>query len=451
MKNLITDVFLLDKIQVINEGKNGSTMKIRGVFQRANEANANKRIYSKTILENSIKALKPMIENRMLVGELDHPEANNVRLSNASHLITNLKMVGNEMIGEAEILNTPAGKIAQTLINDNVKIGISSRGTGTISEDKEGVKHVNEDFKLVTFDLVADPSTRGAFPGLAESKLDMDQVIKKTFGEKVLIALLKENLNASEPQLGSKPEDKTKKPEPEVKKKNSYWASRKEREKRSPQNYKSGYTGNDLSNYTEQEVNELKEDIKRRILDMSVVSEGSSGSAKIKRAIVANIKRANAAKTTKERRPYMNKDATELQPRLDYKAKSSLARGGGEEVNGVKTLNVTKMNRPKDREEKKIRSHGDQPEMYESFLDLHESLKQRILDMSRSSSVDEGSANWGRTLRVRDAMRKKLKLAGAKKDTVEPSVNRATGEKFYQKLKASNDRHDKRPDGGSQE
>lgn len=199
--NIISDVFLLDKLQIL---ENKGTMKIRGIFQRADEANANKRVYKKSILEKSIKSLKPMIENRMLVGELDHPAENSVRLSNSSHLITKLEMKGNEMIGEAEILNTPAGKIAQTLISDGVKIGISSRGTGTISEDKEGVKYVNEDFKLITFDLVADPSTRGAFPGLSEAKkVDMDEVIKKTFGEKVLIAMIKEGLESETVDEGS--------------------------------------------------------------------------------------------------------------------------------------------------------------------------------------------------------------------------------------------------------
>lgn len=273
MNKILTDVFMLDNIQVLSEGKNGSTMKIRGVFQRADEANANKRIYSKQILENSIKSLKPMLENRMLVGELDHPEANNVRLSNASHLITGLKMVGKDMIGEAEILNTPAGKIAQTLINDKVKIGISSRGTGTISEDKDGVKHVNEDFRLVTFDLVADPSTRGAYPGVTESKkLDMDAVIKKTFGEKVLIALLRENFQTEKDK--AKP-DGEKKEDPKAKAK-SYWASRKERDKRFPINRKQGYTGSDLSKVTdskEQDKAKVFEQLKTEILKRSRIKK----------------------------------------------------------------------------------------------------------------------------------------------------------------------------------
>lgn len=194
---LIQDCTLLDNIQILSEnsGPNG-TMKIRGVFQRADELNANKRMYKKSLLEGSISKIKPLIEGRMLLGELDHPEASVVRLSTASHLITSLKMKGNEMIGEAEILNTPAGKIVQTLIKDGVKIGISSRGTGTVTENRDGSKEVNEDFKLITFDVVADPSTRGAYPQLAESKkLDMQDTLKRTFGEKVFVTLLKEDLD----------------------------------------------------------------------------------------------------------------------------------------------------------------------------------------------------------------------------------------------------------------
>lgn len=201
---LIQDCTLLDNIQILSEntGPHG-TMKIRGVFQRADEQNANKRVYKKALLENSISKIKPLLEGRMFLGELDHPEASIVSLSKASHLVTSLKMKGNEMIGEAEVLNTPAGKIVQTLIKDGVRIGISSRGTGTVTENKDGVKEVNEDFRLLAFDIVADPSTRGAYPQLAESKkVDMQDTLKRTFGEKVFVTLLKENL--SEGSMGLK-------------------------------------------------------------------------------------------------------------------------------------------------------------------------------------------------------------------------------------------------------
>ena len=166
---LLQDVFIVENLQVLTEGKTNPTMKIKGIFGRCNEQNNNGRVYPTAVLEGQLKKVQPMINERRLCGELDHPQNDTVKLSNASHLITKLEMKGDELIGEAEILNTPAGMTAKALVEGGVKIGISSRGMGTLSEDANGQKVVNEDFRLVTFDLVADPSTRGAFPGLSES------------------------------------------------------------------------------------------------------------------------------------------------------------------------------------------------------------------------------------------------------------------------------------------
>jgi len=166
---LLQDIFIIEQLQVLSEGKADGPMKIRGVFGRCNEKNNNGRIYPTAVLESQLAKVKPLISERRLCGELDHPSNDTVKLSNASHLITKLDMKGDELIGEAEILRTPAGLTAKALVEGGVKIGISSRGMGTLSEDHNGDKIVNEDFRLVTFDLVADPSTRGAYPGLSES------------------------------------------------------------------------------------------------------------------------------------------------------------------------------------------------------------------------------------------------------------------------------------------
>lgn len=166
---LLQDIFIIEQLQVLSEGKANGPMKIRGVFGRCNEKNNNGRIYPTAVLESQLSKVQPLINERRLCGELDHPQNDTVKLSNASHLITKLDMKGNELIGEAEILKTPAGLTAKALVEGGVKIGISSRGMGTLSENETGDKIVNEDFRLVTFDLVADPSTRGAFPGLSES------------------------------------------------------------------------------------------------------------------------------------------------------------------------------------------------------------------------------------------------------------------------------------------
>jgi len=199
---LLEDVFIIEKLQVLNEGKNG-TMKVRGVFQRADEENNNGRIYPKALLEREIEKLCESMKGRRLMGELDHPQHDSVKLSNVSHLITKLDVKGNEIIGEAEILDTPMGKVAKALIEGGVQIGISSRGMGTLSEASDGKKYVNEDFRLITWDLVADPSTRGAFPTLAEStelnsKLAneiLESVLPKVTKQKVFSTMLSDRLD----------------------------------------------------------------------------------------------------------------------------------------------------------------------------------------------------------------------------------------------------------------
>ena len=195
---LLKEVRVLTDLQVISESRDTGVMCIRGTFQRAEEENHNKRVYPKAVLEGCVKSLQEKLSGRELVGELDHPADGVVKLQNASHLITKLEWKGNDLIGEAEILPTPAGQIAKSLINAGVKIGISSRGMGTLSESSEGAKIVNDDYRMITFDLVADPSTKGAYPSLAESRqhaLDfVENVIKPAISEKAFIARLKKKL-----------------------------------------------------------------------------------------------------------------------------------------------------------------------------------------------------------------------------------------------------------------
>jgi hypothetical protein len=197
----ITDTFIIENLQVLEESKSNGTMKIAGVFQRANSPNHNKRIYEKKLLVREMKRLDEAINERRLMGELDHPTHDAVKLGNVSHLVTKLQMRGDEMIGEAEILNTPCGQVAQALIKGGVKLGISSRGMGSLTERGE-YSVVNDDFKLVTFDLVADPSTKGAFPGLVNESTNskfIDDTVRQTYdkalSEKVFITMLKNKLS----------------------------------------------------------------------------------------------------------------------------------------------------------------------------------------------------------------------------------------------------------------
>ena len=198
----ISDTFIIENLQVIDESKSKGTMKIGGIFQRADTPNQNNRIYEKKLLLRELTRLDEAIHERRLMGELDHPSHDAIRLQNVSHLVTKLHMSGNEMLGEAEILNTPAGQVAQALIKGGVKLGISSRGMGSLSEGPRGVAYVNDDFKLVTFDLVADPSTKGAFPGLVNEGIDskfIEETIKTTYdkalSEKIFIRMLRNKLN----------------------------------------------------------------------------------------------------------------------------------------------------------------------------------------------------------------------------------------------------------------
>lgn len=198
---ILTDTFIVENAQLITEDRNGKTVrKLRGVFGRCDEKNNNGRIYSKKILEREVIKIQEAMEERRLLGELDHPTNNAVRLSNVSHLITGLSFKGNDLLGECELLDTPSGKVAQALVEGGVKIGISSRGMGTLSEQGDGTKQVNEDYKLVTFDLVADPSTRGAFPSIAESTQSklVEEIVHDTLDkaakEKVFTTMLKNKL-----------------------------------------------------------------------------------------------------------------------------------------------------------------------------------------------------------------------------------------------------------------
>jgi hypothetical protein len=197
---LLVEYRLLDKLKVINEGTGpDKRVKLMGKFQKCDEQNNNGRVYPRSVLENQVTAIQEKIKDRALVGALDHPPNDAIHLSQASHLITKLWVEPNgDVMGECEILSTPNGQIVKALINDGVKIGISSRGLGTISESQKG-KIVNEDFKLITFDLVSDPSTKGAYPNLTESIRENSEkaqkIVSKMKRERVLLTFLESKID----------------------------------------------------------------------------------------------------------------------------------------------------------------------------------------------------------------------------------------------------------------
>ena len=156
--------FKVDKRLVETSIKENKSLVVKGVIQRAEAKNQNGRIYPREILVREIKkyAEGPIKERRAL-GELDHPESSVINLQNVSHNVTKVKMVGDDVYGEVEILSTPAGNILKELFRNGITVGISSRGMGSVQENGNGTVEVQDDFELLCFDFVSTPSTHGAF------------------------------------------------------------------------------------------------------------------------------------------------------------------------------------------------------------------------------------------------------------------------------------------------
>jgi hypothetical protein len=152
-------------LQVISEERKDGKKEyvIEGVFMQADKANRNGRIYEKSILEAAVnKYVKEQVETGRAVGELNHPDGPGINLDKVSHKITELRFEGSDVIGKASILQTPMGKIVEGLLEGGVKLGVSSRGMGSL-EKKNGVMQVGKDFMLATVDIVQDPSAPEAF------------------------------------------------------------------------------------------------------------------------------------------------------------------------------------------------------------------------------------------------------------------------------------------------
>ena len=144
-------------------------MILSGKLQESDVQNGNGRIYPHTILEREMKNYSKLLKEKRALGELDHPDDSVINLRNASHMVTEVWWDGSNVMGKVQVLNTPSGKILQELVNDGVKLGISSRGLGSVSESK-GRTIVEDDFQLICFDFVSEPSTPEAFMTLQESK-----------------------------------------------------------------------------------------------------------------------------------------------------------------------------------------------------------------------------------------------------------------------------------------
>jgi hypothetical protein len=147
-----------ERKKAMNEG----AVYLVGICQKAGTKNGNGRVYRKETLQREVENYQKAIRERRSLGELDHPDDSVINLKNASHLVTKMWWTGDDVMGKIEVLDTPSGNILKDLIKAGVKLGISSRGLGSVKQEK-GNTIVEDDFQLICFDMVSEPSTPGAF------------------------------------------------------------------------------------------------------------------------------------------------------------------------------------------------------------------------------------------------------------------------------------------------
>jgi len=160
-----------------SRSENDGKLFLRGVLQRCDTLNQNGRIYPRSVLERELINYQKFIKENRALGECDHPDTSVIELKNVSHIVREASLEGEDVVGTIELLDTPAGKILQNLVEAGVTLGISSRGVGsTINES--GNQVVQDDFQLICFDMVSEPSTPGAFmlsEGKTVSKRELDK------------------------------------------------------------------------------------------------------------------------------------------------------------------------------------------------------------------------------------------------------------------------------------
>ena len=160
-----------NEVEYIVEGKN-KQQYIKGIFMQSDIQNQNGRIYPYSVLKKQVKEFnEKFVKQDRALGELGHPSGPTVNLDRVSHIITELQEDGKNFIGKAKIIDTPNGKIVKNLLESGVRLGVSSRGLGSVKTNKEGVNEVQDDFVLSTVDIVSDPSAPDAFVnGIMEGK-----------------------------------------------------------------------------------------------------------------------------------------------------------------------------------------------------------------------------------------------------------------------------------------
>ena len=187
-KKLLVDVRPFDisrnKIDESIKENNGKLI-VKGVLQRAESKNQNGRVYPREVLLKEVsKYLENQVTERRALGELDHPESSVVNLNNASHNVIEMHWDGDDLLGTVEVLSTPAGNILKELFKSGIKLGISSRGLGSVEpvneKGGEDTVEVQPDFELIAFDFVSNPSTHGAFMYPMNESVDNNIAVRDT-------------------------------------------------------------------------------------------------------------------------------------------------------------------------------------------------------------------------------------------------------------------------------
>ena len=168
------DLLTEDEKRFVAEGG----LILSGIMQKCDEINGNGRVYPRVVLEREIETYSKLVSERRALGELDHPEDSVINLKNASHLVTEVWWDGGSVMGKVQVLDTPSGNILKGLCQSGVKLGISSRGLGSVTEQK-GKTIVEDDFQLICFDFVSEPSTPGAFMMTENIQKTLDTVFTK--------------------------------------------------------------------------------------------------------------------------------------------------------------------------------------------------------------------------------------------------------------------------------
>ena len=179
MAKLLQEFQIFEYAEAAEKYQHDDKTMLSGTLQRANAENQNNRIYPRPILEREVDKYHEMIGENRALGELDHPDNAVVNLANASHLIKDVWWEGDDLKGVVEILDTPAGSILKSLIESGVKLGISSRGLGSTQKNSNGKDIVQDDFQLVTFDFVSNPSTQNAF--MMSESIELSEAEERTF------------------------------------------------------------------------------------------------------------------------------------------------------------------------------------------------------------------------------------------------------------------------------